>query len=163
MGLRYSLISAKVLLVVFVVGCGQSPQASIERYIPDPDTARSAIASALSSWQKGEPTGELAGTSQPLLFVVDSHRKPGQKLDQFEILGEVPGHTKRCYLVKLSYSNPTASEKARYAVVGIDPLWIYRHEDLEMLAHWEHPMPPPNAKQSTEPSAADPSPSEVRP
>ena len=26
-------------------------------------------------------------------------------------------------------------------IVGIDPLWIFRHEDYDLLLHWEHQMP----------------------
>ena len=25
-------------------------------------------------------------------------------------------------------------------VVGIDPIWVIRHEDYEMLTHWSHPV-----------------------
>ena len=81
--------------------------------------------------------------THPALFVVDTYRRENQTLTSFEILGEVPGTTKRTFLVKLTLANPDAQEKARYSVLGIDPLWVYRHEDLEMLAHWEHPMPSP--------------------
>ena len=98
----------------------------------------------MQSWQRGEPAGPLKNTL-PALFVVDSHRRENQTLTGFEILGEVPGATKRTFLVKLTLSDPDAEEKARYSVIGIDPLWVYRHEDLEMLAHWEHPMPASSA------------------
>ena len=140
------LLLTLLLLSLLGFGCDSSQQSGVERYVPKPDVAQRAIETVFKSWQRGESTGEIAGTADPLLFVVDSHRQSGQKLDQFEVLGEVPGHTKRCYLVKLSFSNPSTTETARYAVMGIDPLWVYRHEDLEMLAHWEHPMAPASAK-----------------
>jgi hypothetical protein len=35
-------------------------------------------------------------------------------------------------------------------VIGIDPLWVFRHEDYDLLLHWEHPMEP----VSVEPSQA---------
>ncbi len=124
-------------------GCGQSPKVGQERYVPTPESARTTIERALQAWQQGEPSGEISGT-KPLIFVTDSHRQKGQALDRFEILGEVPGATPRCYLIQLKLSNPDAVEKVRYAVVGIDPLWVFRHEDLEMLLHWDHPMSAPN-------------------
>lgn len=27
--------------------------------------------------------------------------------------------------------------------LGLDPLWVIRHEDFEMLAHWDHPVKKP--------------------
>lgn len=120
-------------------GCSSSGN-DHARFVPAPETARATIATALEAWQRGDPVGEINGT-KPLIFVTDAHRREGQKLEQFEILGEVPGATPRTYLVKVTFSNPTAEEKIRYAVLGIDPLWVYRHEDLELLAHWDHAMP----------------------
>jgi hypothetical protein len=81
------------------------------------------------------------------VFVVDTYRREGQTLERFEILGEVTGLTQRTHLIKLRFANPAAEEKVRYSVIGIDPLWVYRHEDLELLTHWEHKMPEPSAKQ----------------
>jgi hypothetical protein len=78
-------------------------------------------------------------------------------LDDFEILGEVPGPTGRCFAVRLKLREPVAEEKVRYAVFGIDPLWVFRQEDLEMLGHWEHPMPPeePAASQAADQETRD--------
>lgn len=128
------------LLLGLCAGCGSRSARSHDRYVPPPDQARATIATALQAWRRGEPVGTVQG-SKPMIFVTDSYRRDGQTLEAFEILGEVPGHTQRTYLVKLSFANPKAEEKVRYAVVGIDPLWVYRHEDLELLAHWEHKMP----------------------
>lgn len=142
----YRLVS--LLVLALSVGCEQTAGTGQERYVPPEATARATIHQALQAWQRGEPSGELKGT-KPLIFVTDSHRKIGQTLEHFEILGQVTGATPRCYLVKAKFSNPDADEKFRYAVVGIDPLWVYRHEDLEMLLHWEHPMPGPSAATVT--------------
>ena len=72
-------------------------------------------------------------------------RKPGQRLDQFKILGETPGQSGRTIAVKLELANPTENVKTEYIVVGIDPLWVFRREDFEMFIHWEHDMPAVNA------------------
>lgn len=133
------MVLAAAVLISLCVGCG-SPRRSHERYVPAPETAQATIRTALEAWQRGEPVGEIPGT-KPLIFVTDAHRRDGQKLEHFEILGEVPGATQRTYLVKVTFSNPAAEEKIRYAVLGIDPLLVFRHEDLELLAHWEHKMP----------------------
>lgn len=129
------------MLLLACVGCGSSGSGQ-ERYIPTQQVARDTVETALKAWQSGEPGGEIKET-KPLIFVTDSHRRAGQTLESFEILGEVPGETPRCLLIKVKLANPAAEEKIRYAVIGIDPLWVYRHEDLEMILHWDHPMSPP--------------------
>jgi hypothetical protein len=142
--LRVSHSVLKQLLAMILlacVGCGSSGSGQ-ERYIPTQAVARTTIETALKAWQRGESSGEIKET-KPLIFVTDSHRRAGQTLEAFEILGEVPGETPRCLLIKVKLANPAAEEKIRYAVIGIDPLWVYRHEDLEMILHWDHPMPSP--------------------
>lgn len=136
---RWLPLFAVWLLCGWCAGCGSS-SGSHERYIPEPKQASATIESALESWRRGEPVGEIPNT-KPRVFVVDSHRREGQTLERFEILGEVAGLTQRTFLVRVKLANPDAEEKVRFAVLGIDPLWVYRHEDLELLAHWEHKMP----------------------
>jgi hypothetical protein len=89
-------------------------------------------------------------TSDPLIHVTDEHRRPQEKLIAYEILGEVPGDTPRCFAVDLQY-DPPRREKARFVVVGIDPLWVFRLEDYQLLAHWEHKMPPLEPKPPVNP------------
>ena len=144
MPFRESCLVAVWLLCGCCAGCGPSSGSGHARYIPEPAQATSTIQAALAAWQRGEPVGEVRGTKPPV-FLVDSFRREGQTLERFEILGEVAGLTQRTYLCKLSFANPAAEEKVRFAVLGIDPLWVYRHEDLELLAHWEHKMPEPSA------------------
>jgi hypothetical protein len=126
------------MLVGLCAGCGLSSGNGQERYIPAAEKARASITSALQAWQRGDVVGEVRDT-KPLVVVVDSFRRERQTLERFEILGEVAGLTQRSFLVKLSLANPTAEESV---------LWVYRHEDLELLTHWEHKMPPsPSEKQ----------------
>jgi hypothetical protein len=127
------------------VGCGLQSSGQ-ERFIPAPAAATATIARALDAWKRGEPPGEVTGT-KPVVFVVDTYRREGQTLESFDILGEVAGLTQRTYLIRLRFSNPASEEKVRYSVIGIDPLWVYRHEDLELLTHWEHKMPEPVAER----------------
>ena len=128
------------------VGCGPQFGSGQERYIPASAAATATITLALEAWQRGQPPGEVTGT-KPAVFVVDTYRREGQTLERFEILGEVTGLTQRTYLIKLQFANPAVEEKVRYSVIGIDPLWVYRHEDLELLTHWEHKMPEPSAEK----------------
>ncbi len=144
---------AAVLLVALVAGCGKNepPAPNLDRYTPAPELARAAVEAVLTSWKTGQPVdpeGRL-----PKLVVTDKHRKEGQVLEEFEILGETPGDAKRCFAVKLKLSRPDEELRVRYAVIGIDPLLVFRHEDLEDIAQWDHPMPPEEDKEATEPAS----------
>jgi hypothetical protein len=124
---------------LLLAGCGGST--GYERFIPAEDRARQALEAALEAWQSGEPHGPVAGTVPPVEFV-DSHHKPGQRLRAYSILGMAPGDGPRVFTVKLTLANPGEEVRARYVVMGLDPLWVIRNEDFEMLAHWDHPMKP---------------------
>lgn len=150
-------------LAVFVVavgfasaGCGTGNPAA--KYIPSEQDARGAIAAGLDAWKAGKPAGELPGT-KPLIYVVDSYRRPGEKLVAYQILGEVPGDAPRCFAVELELE-PARTEKVRYVSVGIDPLWVFRMEDYQLLAQWDHhmkdekPSQPPT--QAAKPEAVRP-------
>lgn len=108
-------------------------------YIPSPGESHEALSIALDAWKAGQPAGPVPGSS-PVVHITDSSRASGQILDDYEILGNVPGNAARCLAVKLKLSNPTEEKRERYVIVGIDPLWIFRHEDYDMLLHWEHQM-----------------------
>lgn len=116
-------------------------------YIPAPDVAEQALKSAMEAWKDGEPVGVIPGT-QPPVHLVDSHRKPGQVLIRYEILGSVPGNAPRCFAVKAYLTNPEKEERLRYIVLGIDPLWIWRQEDYDLMCHWEHPMEEATSEKS---------------
>jgi len=128
-----------------MMGCGEVDRN--RRFIPSPTVAESAVKSGMEAWMKGEQVGAVAGT-KPVIHVIDSYRKPGQTLTQYEILGEVPANAPRCFAVKVKLAGPEKEERLRYIVVGIDPLWVFRQEDYDLLSHWDHPMeqskPPEN-------------------
>jgi hypothetical protein len=118
-------------------GCGSSNRA--ERYLPDEELAREALTAAMMAWQHdGSTSLSLNGKT---IEVVDKHRRPGQTLSKFNILGEVSGDGGRWFEVQLHFVQPTQTEHVRYVVVGINPLWIFRQQDYELLGHWDHPMP----------------------
>ncbi len=127
-------------MAVVCAGCAREPDPA-QRYVPAPDVARSAIDAVLTDWQAGKAPG-LIDRLAVKVQVSDNLRKSGQRLEEFEILGEVPANGVRCFAVRLKFSDPEADERARYVVLGIDPLWVFRQEDYDMLSHWEHPMPP---------------------
>jgi hypothetical protein len=110
-----------------------------EQYVPTSAVAHEAVASMLEAWRKGiEPGPAADGRS---IQVADSHRVPDQSLVGYKILGETSVEGGRRFVVRLQLDNPPATETARYVVLGIDPLWVFRQEDFDMIAHWDHPMP----------------------
>jgi hypothetical protein len=87
----------------------------------------------------------------------DAYRDPGERLAGYRILGEVPADAPRCYAVELRL-HPSRIEKTRYVVVGIDPLWVFRMEDYQLLSQWDHRMTDEKtAAAAGEPGAIAPS------
>jgi len=117
------------------LGCHGGPTTA--RFIPATETARQALEAALRSWQQGRPAGKLETLSNPQVILVDRCRRSEQTLEQFNILGEVPGEGPRCFAVRLRLQNPEETQRVRFVVFGEDPLWVYRYEDYEMMIHWQ--------------------------
>ena len=88
-----------------------------------------------------------------MIHITDNNRNPKQSLEEFKILGETPGRSGRTYAVELSLKHPDEHIKTEYIVVGIDPLWVFRREDFELLMHWDHRMP--KLSKETNTSAKD--------
>jgi|CXWL01.1.fsa_nt_gi hypothetical protein len=119
-----------------LAGCARDGE---QRFMPEPDVARAALAAVLNDWQAGKSLGPISGP--PLIQVADTQRRAGQVLLGYEILGELPADNDRRFQVRLTLDQPAAEEKVQYVVVGIDPLWVLRLEDYDMVTHWDHPMP----------------------
>src|SRR5262245_21089111 len=121
-------------------GCTRQPESAKKSFVPAPELSRAALEAALTDWQTGLPAGQIDRLSVTVK-VVDQHRKEGQELEEFEIMGEAPGSAPRCFAVRLKLRRPDAEVKVRYVVVGINPLWVFREEDYDGLSHWDHVMP----------------------
>jgi hypothetical protein len=145
---------ALVWLLVLVGGWGCGTR-GYERYVPAEETARQALEASLRAWQAGQPPGRVDGPGVTVR-VVDGHRRAGQKLAGYAILGETAGDGPRCLLVRLRFEDPQEEQKARFVVLGIDPLWVYRYEDYQALAHWECRMED-ETREKEAPSAGPPS------
>jgi len=122
-----------VSLVICIAGCGGS---DADRFIPASSAARQALDAALAAWKSGDPPGLIADQTPPVRFV-DSNRKAGQQLVDYEILGEVAAEGQRAFLVQLHLDNPKEDPKVRFSILGVDPLWVLPQEELEMIAHWD--------------------------
>lgn len=143
-------LSAGLLLIATAPGCSgpaAPATADTERFVPSANQAETALRSVLDAWRQGTPPGMIPDTSPPV-HVTDTYRKADETLVDYRILGEVPSDKKRCYAVELRFA-PERAERTRFLVVGIDPLWVFRLEDAENLAHWEHNMETPGASAET--------------
>jgi hypothetical protein len=138
-------LAVVAFLVTALIACAwgwQRRPAGFERYVPKAQLAGAAIASVLDAWRAGRPDDAALGTN-PAIHLVDKHRKEGQRLKSYEILGEVATENARGFAVRLKLENPDESPVVRFLVLGIDPLWVFRQEDYELIAHWMHKMDPP--------------------
>jgi hypothetical protein len=126
-------------LLFVAVGC--SEQSDPNRFYPPEDRARQALEAALTGWQQGAPAGLVPGTANPRVQLADGQRSAAQRLKAFTILGAAPGDGPRVFTVKMTLDNPAAEQKVRFVVVGIDPVWVIRHEDYEMMSMWCPPAP----------------------
>jgi hypothetical protein len=72
----------------------------------------------------------------------DGNQAAGRKLEAYTILGPVAADAPRCFAVRLKLAGSRDEVRERYVVIGLDPLWVLRYDDYEMLLHWDHPMPP---------------------
>lgn len=136
---------ATLLLCAAFVGCKTR---TADDYRPSEELCRQALSAALDSWKSGEPPGRIEGT--PAVQVGDTLRRPGQKLESYEILGETAGDQGRQFAVRVVFANPAAEEKIDFILIGIDPIWVFRQEEYDMVTHWEHKMPPAGAAKETE-------------
>lgn len=138
-------------LLVAVGGCGGSP-ARERRYTPPEAAARRALETALGAWQAGGPVDALDyGGGRARL--ADSQQASGRRLVRFAVVGEGGAQAGRQFIVRLELDGPHTPQNINYVVIGIEPLWVIRQVDLEMLAHWDHPMDaPPEVAQASRPS-----------
>jgi hypothetical protein len=116
-------------LVGLLGGCGSDTG----KFVPASGAARSTLEPALAAWQKGDAPGQVAA-GPPVIQVVDSKWKAGQKLAKYEILAEEPGGGPRWFSVKLTLQQPAGEQVVKYVVLGNDPLWVYREEDYKKMS-----------------------------
>lgn len=129
---RKLIISTAFIGLIVIAGC--SAGGKVEDFTPKEANARKALEAALNHWQGGGQTGAVPNT-KPAVEVTDSKWKSGVQLKSFEIVGDEPqvGAGPRIFKVKLTPTKGPAVD-TKYAVLGIDPLLIYRDEDYQKLS-----------------------------
>jgi hypothetical protein len=129
--LRATLAPALAGLVLLVAGCRHGAG----KYVPSSAPARQALEAALGAWKEGQRPGKLAGHSPPV-EVIDSRWEAGDQLADFEIVREeeYSGSGPRWFTVRLKLARPAEEQTVRYAVLGNDPLWVYREPDYQKLS-----------------------------
>lgn len=131
------LLLFSVMALLGPLGCAQR-STGYERYIPSAARAEEALDLVLAAWKAGDPLAPLTLKSSPLTIqVADATRRPGQRLVDYDLLGEISGEGPRTFVVRLKLENPRVEEEVRYYLMGIDPLWVFRQEDYDALIHWD--------------------------
>ncbi|MFO0957878.1 MAG: hypothetical protein U0800_10530 [Isosphaeraceae bacterium] len=132
-----------VLMPASIVGCGATtPHAPM----PEPSQARAALESALGGWvERGEAQSEIDGAR---IELSDRRHAEGGRPSAFEVLGTIRVDWARGFVVRLTWPDEAEPETTTYAVAGIDPIWVMRKDDIDLLMHWEHPMDPANPSEA---------------
>lgn len=124
--------------------CGTGPRPDRGWHLPEPDVAYRAVEDALRAWRDSPLIERTTPSIRPVMFV-EQQQPPGQRLREFDILGETQGYEDQGYrrfLVRLSLSEPEDSLVAAYYVFGQGPIWVYRSEDFDMIMHMDKSMMP---------------------
>ena len=130
---RISYLGLLGLALILVSACGCSGK-SYQKYIPAAKTAQQALEEVLAAWKDGQAMGRIESFSPPIQ-VLDSRWLKGRRLQDYEILGEVHEDGPRCFTTRLILDHPREEQKVRYYVFGIEPLWVCRQEDYDMINH----------------------------
>jgi len=111
-------------------GCKKN---TVESYVPEQSMARKALETALDAWKANRKSDEAMSIPEgPNLQVLDIDWREGKKLQNFEIVNELPGseNEPKKFTVKLTYEGEEPKETI-YHVVGINPLMVFRDEDYQ--------------------------------
>ena len=148
---RLDFLAWGLLLAAGLTGCdGGNGEATTPGYLPGWAEARHALESALAAWRDA-PSPPPASFDSPAVKFVDKQRRPGQRLLSFEVLGRTEVENARQFTVRLRLEDEVAPRLVRYNVLGRNPVWVFRLEDYEAIAHWEMDMnqPPAPADRGT--------------
>lgn len=109
-------------------GCGRADRSELD-ILPSTDKARDALETSLAAWKNGTKMADVKGDTVGIQ-VSDRMWMKGKKLAAYEILAAEDTPGPRWFSVKLTMVG-AQPQTVRYAVLGIDPLWVYREEDYK--------------------------------
>lgn len=125
--------TALFAFVVLASGCGRGG-GKVEDFTPTADKGRKALEAALGHWKEGGKPGAVPNTA-PKVEATDAKWSAGLKITAFEILGEEPGDGSAAKIFKVKLTPSTGSPvETTYAVLGIEPILVYRDEDYRRLS-----------------------------
>jgi hypothetical protein len=142
---RLTIWACGAAMLASIAGCERgSGEAATPAFVPSWEEARQALESVLSTWRDA-PSPLPASFGVHAVQYVDKRRKPDQRLLSFQVLGQTDIENIRQFTVRLTLEGEDSPQLVKYNIVGRDPVWVFRLEDYEMFAHWEHDMPEPAA------------------
>lgn len=139
--------SVPMVLALFLClntgGCGGSSK----NYAPTAEGAKETLDRALSAWQKGEKSNSLE-TASPPINVSIADWQAGKVLEKFEILKEepVPGEVNKMFSTNLRLKGAKSDTKARFIVIGREPIWVYGENDFKNLLNMDNNKPATKTK-----------------
>ena len=140
------------VLLVNITGCERGDgEAATPAFVPSWSEARQALESVLTAWRDAPSPSGASFDIRGVQFV-DKQRKPDQRLLSFQILGQADSESARQFTVRLNLEGDESPQLVKYNVLGRQPVWIFRLEDYEMFAHWEHAMTQPAASDQPTPA-----------
>lgn len=152
---RLATIARLTTLVVSIVGCERGTgNTGTPGFMPGWPEARRALESSLSAWRDA-PSPLPDSFAIPSVQFVDKQRRPDQRLLSFQILAETDIDNARQFTVRLNLDGEESPQLVKYNVVGRDPVWVFRLDDYEMFAHWEHDMSTPAPGPGERPQTGD--------
>ena len=111
-------------------GCGSG--GDVGHLVPADQLARQALTAALDAWKaKQAAGGELQLPQGAKIHVLDLDWRNGRNLDSYEITQSLPvePNSPRMFSVKIVCDGGEPKDTI-YHVIGADPLWVFRDEDM---------------------------------
>jgi hypothetical protein len=143
------MLACWAALVASTLGCDwRGGEAATPGFLPSWAEARHALESSLSTW-RDTPSPLPVSFDIPAVQFVDQQRNPKQRLLSFQILAQTEIENARQFTVRLNLAGDESPQLVKYNVLGRDPVWVFRLENYEMTAHWEHRMDPPDPAPPT--------------
>jgi len=142
------------VLAAAAFGCeGRDGEAAKPAFVPSPAEAKQAVEASLSAWRGAPPTPSTSFDISGVQFVEKSTTFD-RRLASFQILGQTEVENARQITVRLQFEGEDAPDLVKYHVIGRNPIWVFRLDDYEKFAHWEHDMTAPEPGTREQANAA---------